>query len=889
MMISVENKLSVVFGGGGGRVYAILSIFFLSLFISYKISYAVDGGLLVNGGFEEGGGNSISNNWKDNSGWADIKVTYRRVFSKERKGFIQQVNGDEFNHGAVQFVQSGVSLRSGDVYKVSFWAKGDISVPLEVLFRKHGKPYTAYHSKAFKITDKWQQYSYVAPIHNDDDSAYFMFKYTSGGRIFLDDVSVLHTNFSNTAEALREDNIISNGNFEVGIDKWGLQIRGAEAEYDMPVRAMELSAEVDASRVKYGNYSLKIPSVKNSRFTLNSENVILTPGVKHSLSFWLYSEKKRKIQAGLVSGYLGSDRSHLKMINVGPYWKRYQISSIVKPSEKNAYFVVIKGYGSDAIWVDGVQLEEGGVTSFSNKAPFEIGFSKSLSHPVFKRGEDIKLPIFVAAHSQARNCKIKVDSVNYYGEKKNIFQKECNLEQLSKTTLNISHPSDKTGYFRLLAEVIVNGSAIDSSEYAIGVVPELPVTTMLQNIASPFGGHGRFTPGDLNALSKLGVKWLRMHPPLGTKWSVIEKNKGGFKYLDKEILLAKNAGFQILGSLDKTPRWASTAPENERRFWSYPPKNFDDWDRYVYNVVSHYKGVIDYWEVWNEPDSGGFLNVPDVLGIERKPDVYVELLKRAYVAAKKANPNAVIVGGVATGQPPSRWLKKIFDKGALDYMDIASFHYYTDGRPGDVLDAPIAGEVSKIASLIRQKTDRKVAIWETESGVMFPETSYVDLLEVSPSYPIPADEAVAYMIRNYVHLLSSGVEKWFYYSMTTSHRIDRREATGFFEWDGAPRPLAVAYAVLSNNLSDLVYSSSYDVNKSVVAKKFSGKNRDLLVVSAKLWKNDEAHTIAVTLSGLYSSYKVLNAMGNEVEFSVSNNSLEFDVGREPLYVIAYKN
>jgi len=89
-------------------------------------------------------------------------------------------------------------------------------------------------------------------------------------------------------------------------------------------------------------------------------------------------------------------------------------------------------------------------------------------------------------------------------------------------------PSNKTGYFRLLAKVISDGKIIDSSEYAIGIVPEELVTTKAENIASPFGGHARFTDGDLKTLSRLGVKWLRMHPPLGTKWSVVEKNQRAF-------------------------------------------------------------------------------------------------------------------------------------------------------------------------------------------------------------------------------------------------------------------------------------------------------------------------------------------------------------------------
>jgi len=564
------------------------------------------------------------------------------------------------------------------------------------------------------------------------------------------------------------------------------------------------------------------------------------------------------------------------------------MSVVAKPSDDNAYFIAISGRGTRSLWLDAVQLEAGEAKSFVNKFPVEIGFNKQKVHPLFIRDEEILLSVNVAAYATVSDCELRLESVDYYGKKTTIFQDKCKLKAGGWRVINIKHASDRLGYFRLMAEVIINGKVMSSSEYAIGVVPELSDTTLAANIMSPFGGHGRFSEAELGAVFRLGVKWLRMHPPLGTKWSVVEKEKGVFNYSDKEIFLAKQAGFQLLGSLDKTPRWASDAPENERRFWSYPPENMDDWENYVFNIVSHYKGVIDYWEVWNEPDSDGFLKVPSMFGVESKPDVYVALLKRAYHAAKRANPNAVIVAGVATGKPPSRWLAKIFNKGALDYMDVVSFHYYTDGRPGDVLDTPMAVEVKKINDLIKQHTDKKVPVWETESGVMYPETSYVNLQEVSPSYPVPADEAVAYMVRNYVHLLSSGVEKWFYYSMVTSHRIDRREATGFFEWDGAPRPLSIAYAVLSRNLSGLVYSASYEINKSVVAAKFSGKKKDLLVVSAKLWKNNVFHKVSIIRNDLYSGYKVLNVMGNDIEFSLNSTSLEFNVSREPVYVIAYK-
>ncbi len=871
------------------KLYNIL----LFLLLHSIIAFANSDNLIKNGDFEQKGFTVASKNWKDNSAWAEVDVTYKRIFDKDRDGFVQHIRCESFKHGAVQFVQSGVPIQTGETYRVSLWAKGDINVPLEILFRKHGNPYTTYFSKAFKISDEWKKYSFVAPVNVTDSSTYFMFRFTSKGDIYLDDISVIPVDDLSIDSHQNDGNLIGNGSFEIGTYRWGVEYRGIGHENEMAVRALDLAATMDSSRSKYGKHSLKIPSVDTAKFLLNSEYIVLNPNKKHTLSFWAYSERQRNIYAGIVSGYFGNNRKQLETIHVGPEWKYYVISAESEITEDNLYFVSFEGWGADSLWIDGVQLVEGDAKPFLNKTPVEIGFSKKNNHSLFDLNEKISIKVHISGNKQPGVCKVKVDSFNYYDEKKTLLYEDCNLDSYSLDSffnkdIILSPPSDKTGYFRLVAEVLLNGKSVDSSEHAIGVVPKIIKNTVTDDLNSPFGGHGRFVKSELDTLSQLGVRWLRMHPPHGTKWSQVEINKGKFNYSDKEILPVKEAGFNILGSLDKTPRWASDAPDNYKRYWSYPPRDLDDWENYVFNVVSHYKGIIDYWEVWNEPDSDGFLKIPGVFGRDRKPDVYVELLRRAYIAAKKANPDAVIVGGSATGKPPSRWLKKIFDKGALDYMDIVSFHYYTDGRPGDALGFTIAAEVRKINDLIKQNTKRNIPIWETESGVMYPKSSYTTLKEVSPSYAVPDDEAAAYMVRNYVHLLASGVKKWFYYSMYTSPRTDRREATGFFEWDGSPRPLSIAYAVLSSMLSNLLYADTYDINESLVITMFSNDKKDLLVVSTKLWKKDALLTHSMRTSDLYKSYKLFNIMGNEIDFNLDNSTLEFDVGREPVYLVAYK-
>lgn len=116
-------------------------------------------------------------------------------------------------------------------------------------------------------------------------------------------------------------------------------------------------------------------------------------------------------------------------------------------------------------------------------------------------------------------------------------------------------------------------------------------------------------------------------------WRTVEPEKGKwlFDEADKAVAYHEKYGIEILGILAAAPEWA-TGPPN---FEAWPGKlpgsdHFEDWANYVSKLVSRYKGRIKYWEVWNEP-----YGLP--------ADFYFELVKKAYVAAKRARPGVQIV------------------------------------------------------------------------------------------------------------------------------------------------------------------------------------------------------------------------------------------------------
>ena len=74
--------------------------------------------ILNNGSFDGDYRGDIANGWKDNSGWADLKLKYDEETKTAHAGKAQKIDCLSFRFGAVQFVQPGVSLVKGRSYEI---------------------------------------------------------------------------------------------------------------------------------------------------------------------------------------------------------------------------------------------------------------------------------------------------------------------------------------------------------------------------------------------------------------------------------------------------------------------------------------------------------------------------------------------------------------------------------------------------------------------------------------------------------------------------------------------------------------------------------------------------------------------------------------------------
>ena len=280
-----------------------------------------------------------------------------------------------------------------------------------------------------------------------------------------------------------------------------------------------------------------------------------------------------------------------------------------------------------------------------------------------------------------------------------------------------------------------------------------------------FGVHVALREPDLKAVSKLGYKWCRIHDASGiTKWGILEPRPGEWNWQDDPIALTRRYGFTIMGMLDSAPTWETGAESNGYFEIYHPPRDIEKWRNYVRNAVSHYKGAIDTWEVWNEPwDMARFFN-------GGTPGKYAELLKTAYEEAKAVHPECRIIG---VDTYPAFWEAMVLANGAAEYYDAMSWHRYDSnmhGAPNDSI-ARVAGRLNSAQSLYLRKPKPLVC---TEGGpdVSVFHGSFFSFMD--PSVVGDWSRGADIYPRMFLSMIAAGNERFIAYSVHNETRAGQQ-------------------------------------------------------------------------------------------------------------------
>jgi len=147
---------------------------------------------------------------------------------------------------------------------------------------------------------------------------------------------------------------------------------------------------------------------------------------------------------------------------------------------------------------------------------------------------------------------------------------------------------------------------------------------------------------DLQMIRAAGFTWVKQD----FAWREIEgagKGKFDWSRTDRIVSDCNAERLDILARLDRQPYWTRSD-----RAANGPPNNYQDFADFAFALASRYKGRIRAYEVWNEP------NLAREWG-GKPPNAaeYVRLLRLAYQAIKRADPNAMVISAGLT--PTGTW------------------------------------------------------------------------------------------------------------------------------------------------------------------------------------------------------------------------------------------
>jgi hypothetical protein len=207
---------------------------------------------------------------------------------------------------------------------------------------------------------------------------------------------------------------------------------------------------------------------------------------------------------------------------------------------------------------------------------------------------------------------------------------------------------------------------------------------------------------DLAAAQAAGATVLR----IAFGWDAIEPERGRYdwSFWDDYVRMAVSEyHLRLIPYICYTPKWAATDPGKD--FWRSPPRDPEDFARFITALVHRYGQQIHSWELWNEPDNPAYwLGTPHQLA---------ELVKAGSRAVRAADPRATIVLGGIAGETP--FLEKLFhDEHIGPAVDVVNVHSYFETWHPDPIES-LTRYIARAEDIMTRNGGAK-PIWMAETG-----------------------------------------------------------------------------------------------------------------------------------------------------------------------------
>ncbi len=256
----------------------------------------------------------------------------------------------------------------------------------------------------------------------------------------------------------------------------------------------------------------------------------------------------------------------------------------------------------------------------------------------------------------------------------------------------------------------------------------------------------------------LGVKYLRC----AFSWNGIEHERGKYSwgFWDRLVTESERYGIKLIPYVAYTPEWAA---RSRIEFWRQPPRTPELFAAFMEKIVARYHGRILSWELWNEPDLSEYW--------KGSPEEFAELIRQGATAARRADPDIVVVlGGLSLGPSPF-FVKLITKEHIAAYVDVIAQHAYPESWDPERAETIFFQWTSQMRKLIEESGSR-VDFWLNEIG--YPDYRYratnaskYGKTDVFYEYEHTARYQGVFLFKSFVMALASNAA-----SLTVWYRID---------------------------------------------------------------------------------------------------------------------
>ena len=402
-------------------------------------------------------------------------------------------------------------------------------------------------------------------------------------------------------------------------------------------------------------------------------------------------------------------------------------------------------------------------------------------------------------------AQVKVKVTDVYGGE---YQLEVKGASSEGSFLWKPPTAAKLGAFLVSAWVEKDGRRISPVEEMAVTRLMRPATWGRDAPDSYFGAHFLAHEDVCTAMKAAGINWARFHDACTalSGWYAIEPEKGNWKWPDEEIRVFRDNHIRIFAQLGTTPKWASHFYEMKRPGFGYferylRPTNTCDWVNYVTNYVSHYKGVISDYFVWNEPWYLWWADGLDQKYYNRRKagEDFGRLMLAAYKGVKAADPSATVCG-FCTYADGGRWVNEVMQGGGYEACDQMDFHFYaSQPRCRKGRDLNLTQEA--FGTVYKRHPDCRKPIYHTEGGAAtYGRLSglYCATVPWKPDSKQDIVRTSDEIVRLCVSLLAEGITRVFHYTQHSLKALGVKSPYLKLQMpDGKPHPALASHSFMA--------------------------------------------------------------------------------------------